>query len=269
MPRWCNAFLIWGLPIFSATVRSKGLLESHDPEFNRPFLMPSDLRILALETSSRRGSIALLESVQVAAQVDLPPSTGTAQGLTAAIDSALRSLDWTPGEIQLVAVTNGPGSFTGLRVGVTTAKTFAYATGAKVVAVNTLDCIATQTRRQSRKVHVVIDAQRGDLFAAAYQHQQDGELQLVDPGKIVACREWLNVLEPGVTVIGPGLEKIKDSLPNGVEVAAEHLWQPAAVNVGRLAYARHQDGRYDDFWTLSPVYHRKSAAEEKLAQRTK
>jgi len=226
--------------------------------------MPPDLRILAIETSSRHGSIALLESRRIAAHRDLPISSGTAQGLATAIDSALRSLDWAPGAVQVVAVTNGPGSFTGLRVGVTTAKTFAYATGADVVAVNTLDCIAVQAPKQASRVHVVIDAQRGDLFAAIYLRQENGELRLAKPGRIVGQRDWLNELKPDDAVIGPGLGKIKDPLPDRLETAAEHLWKPTAATLGRLAFARHQGGQRDDLWTLSPVYYRQSAAEEKL-----
>jgi tRNA threonylcarbamoyladenosine biosynthesis protein TsaB len=231
--------------------------------------MASDVRILALETSSRRGSIALLQSTQVVAQHELTDSTRSAQSLIPAINEALQSLGWNPKEIEMVAVTSGPGSFTGLRVGVTAAKTFAYATGADVVAVDTLDCIAARVTGCASRLHVVIDAQRGDFFAAAYEFQRDGQPQVVESGKIVAQSVWLSTLKPGDAVTGSGLPKLKDPLPAGVETISEQLWQPLAADVGRLALAKYQLGHRDDLWTLCPIYYRKSAAEEKLADQSK
>ncbi|MEX0712672.1 MAG: tRNA (adenosine(37)-N6)-threonylcarbamoyltransferase complex dimerization subunit type 1 TsaB, partial [Pirellulales bacterium] len=92
------------------------------------------MRILALETSGKSGSVAVLRGDVLLAEEPLEPSQRSAQSLAPAMRQLLEAVAWTPRDVQLVAVTLGPGSFTGLRVGVTTAKTFAYAVGAVVVA---------------------------------------------------------------------------------------------------------------------------------------
>src|SRR5687768_6416743 len=108
------------------------------------------LRILALETSGRSGSVAALIGqvvpvrTRVIGQQALDDHQRNAQSLAPAIRSLLDVAGWRPADVQLVAVTAGPGSFTGLRVGVTTAKVFAYATSAAVLGVDTLEVIAQQ-----------------------------------------------------------------------------------------------------------------------------
>jgi len=96
------------------------------------------MRTIALETSSSSGSIALFEADRLVAESDLGAwelgrGQRTAQSLAPALQSILRQATWKPRDVELIAVTDGPGSFTGLRAGVTTAKVFAYATGAEVV----------------------------------------------------------------------------------------------------------------------------------------
>src|SRR5437773_12166637 len=100
------------------------------------------MRVLALETSGTAGSVAVLDDEQLLTAVALDPAQRTARTLAPAIRDVLKHVGWAPTDVQLVAVTAGPGSFTGLRLGVTTAKTFAYAAGCEVLGVNTLEVIA-------------------------------------------------------------------------------------------------------------------------------
>ena len=103
------------------------------------------MRILALETSSSSGSIAVMEDDRVLGESAFDPGQRTAQSFAPAVRRQLEAVDWLPRDIQLVAVALGPGSFTGLRIGVTAAKTLAYAVGAEVIGANTLKVIAWQT----------------------------------------------------------------------------------------------------------------------------
>src|SRR5688500_8632212 len=95
-------------------------------------------RGLALETSGRTGSVALAVDGVVVAEEQFAHGLKHAAGIVPMVDRLCRGRGWTPGEIEAVYVSAGPGSFTGLRVGVTVAKTLAFATGAKVVAVPTV-----------------------------------------------------------------------------------------------------------------------------------
>ncbi len=223
--------------------------------------------ILALETSAVGGSVALLQGEQVLSQCALVEGRRSGQWLTPAIDEALRAAGRQPREVQLVAVTTGPGSFTGLRVGVTTAKTFAYAAGSDVIGLNTLDVIAAQVPaehlHETAELHVVMDAQRKELFVAKYRVDGSGEPIRLAADEIVPTQTWLLSLRPGTIVTGPGLAKLPSQLPAGVTFVDPALHEPQAATVGRLACRAHQSGRRDDLWKLAPAYLRPSYAEEK------
>jgi len=219
------------------------------------------MRILALETSSLTGSVAVLEDDRVQGQTQLDPQQRTAQSFAPAIVRQLAEVGWRPQDLQLIAVTRGPGSFTGLRIGVTIAKTLAYAVGAQVIGLNTLQVIAAQTPVGIADVWAVLNAQRQQLFAGQYRRHEP-LWETVRDAEIVDIDAWLQSLAPGLAVIGCGLAKLRDRLPAGVVLVDEANWMPQAATVGRLGYLAYQSGKRDDLWKLSPQYYRKSAAEE-------
>jgi len=99
---------------------------------------------LAIESSGRTGSVALLDGDQLINEISLPTTQRTAATLSVAMDTLLGEMRKVAGSLQLVSVTIGPGSFTGLRIGVTAAKTLAYAMNCRVAAIDTLSVIAHQ-----------------------------------------------------------------------------------------------------------------------------
>ncbi len=222
------------------------------------------MKILALDTSGQAGSVALLDGDALVAERWLPTDERNAKTLAPAIREVLTAAGWTPGEVRLVAVAVGPGSFTGLRVGVTTAKTFAYAVGAEVIGVNTLEVIAAQAPVDVCRLAVVLDAQRQQVFAAEFARGSAGDFNWARDTAIVDNDEWLAKLDPGVAVSGVGLEKLVARLPDNLTVIAREHWQPRAAIVGQLVWRFYQAGRRDDLWRLVPQYFRRSAAEEKL-----
>ncbi len=229
------------------------------------------LRILALETSSSTGSIAILEGDRILAESDLGGADAgrgqrAAQSLAPALQTILRAAKWESRDVQLIAVADGPGSFTGLRAGVTTAKIFAYVTQAEVVALNTLDVVAAQANLASNQLWAVMDAQRQQLFAAQFALQDDAVPQTVLATQILDNEAWLQQLVDGDIVTGTGLAKLTKRLPREVQVVAREHWTPRASTLGRLAWAKYQSGLRSDFWKLAPKYFRKSAAEEKFDQ---
>ncbi len=222
------------------------------------------MKILALETSGQAGSVALLDADALVADLSLPTDERNAKTLAPTIREVLAAAGWTPRDVRLVAVAVGPGSFTGLRVGVTTAKTFAYAVEAEVIGVNTLEAIAAQAPADVSRLAVVLDAQREQVFAAEFARSQAGDFNWARDTAIVDNDEWLAKLDSAVAVSGPGLEKFTARLPASVPVVGREHWQPRATAVGQLAWQFYQAGRRDDLWRLVPQYFRRSAAEEKL-----
>jgi tRNA threonylcarbamoyladenosine biosynthesis protein TsaB len=225
------------------------------------------MRMIAIETSGRHGSLAALrasvDEVEVLRQVDLVGEPRTAQSLAPQLRQMLAASGWQPQTIDVVAVTNGPGSFTGLRLGVTTAKVFAYAVNAEIIAVNTLAVIASQVPQSPVAVWAILDAQRQELFAAKFTITDDGRLHDEVQTRIVSQETWLAELRSGDQVTGPALKRLAGRLPSNVVTAEEALWPPTAAAVGQLAWQAYRNGRRDDVWKLSPAYYRPSAAEEK------
>jgi tRNA threonylcarbamoyladenosine biosynthesis protein TsaB len=222
------------------------------------------VRLLAIETTTFTGSVAAFDAGRLLAEQRLDPQKRSAQSLAPAIHHLLTKVGWKPGGVELIAVAVGPGSFTGLRVGVTTAKTLAYTTGAQVLGVNTLEAIAHRAPKSVVRLWAVIDAHRGQVFAAQFARDSSGALRTIDPTRAIDDGAWLALLEPGETVTGPGLSKFQSRLPDGVTALPPDLWPPTAETVGQIALGDHVAGRLGDLWSLAPQYHRQSAAEERL-----
>jgi tRNA threonylcarbamoyladenosine biosynthesis protein TsaB len=227
------------------------------------------MRILALETSGRTGSIALLETPEDSATVvvarELPLGERTARTLLPTVHEALAAVGWLPTGLELIAVTTGPGSFTGLRLGVVAAKTLAYALGAKLVGVHTLAALAAGCRYEGTRLWTVLDAQRKELFAASFDSRQAIADQAEPVTEILAVEEWLARLAPSDGVAGPPVAKLREHLPTGVAVVESETPLPSAADVGRLAATLARRGAAVDPLALVPQYYRQSAAEEKRA----
>lgn len=224
-------------------------------------------RILGIETSGSHGSVAALigETVeaQLLDQIVLSGGERTAQALAPAMQRLIANVGWSTKSVELVAVAVGPGSFTGLRIGVTTAKAFAYAVGADVIGVNTLEALAVQAAPSTSRLWTILDAQRQELFAATFLVDAKSNIRFECEAHIISQDRWLGGLQLGDGVIGPALKRMVPRLPAGVVALPEASWQPMAAAVGLVAWKHYLAGQRDDVWKLAPNYYRPSAAEEK------
>lgn len=220
-------------------------------------------KILALETSSTTGSVAALVDGHLLTEIALGREKRSAQTLAPAIRELLQSVGWRPEDVDLVAAGIGPGSFTGLRLGVTTAKVFAYAVKAEVLGIDTLETIANQVPAGVQRVMAIIDAQRGDGVARAFVRDPAGWLVPQGPPRLVSLRSLVEQLPAEAVLSGPVLERLAGELPSGLKTAEPECWHPRASTVGRLAAHKYAAGLRHDLWTLVPHYARPSAAEEK------
>ena len=227
------------------------------------------VKILAIETTEAIASVAVADDDNVLLELHLDTHKRSAQSLAPGLKRVLEQVGWRPADVQLVAVTIGPGSFTGLRVGLTTAKIFAYAVGAEVLGVDTLDVIAAGSPSEVTDLAVAVDAQRGDVVARTYHRASDGRFEPLGPAELLPMDAWLAGLAAGMAVSGPVLAKWTEDLPPGVVPVERRFWPPTAGNVARLASRLYAAGHRDDLWKLAPHYSRPSGAEEKWAQRGK
>jgi tRNA threonylcarbamoyladenosine biosynthesis protein TsaB len=221
------------------------------------------LKILAFESSTSRGTIALLSNEKLVQQLDFPAGQRTAQSFAPALDQLLREHLSSAKEIELVALTVGPGSFTGLRIAVTAAKTLAYATHAHIVALNTLDVLVQQLPTSVTRACAVMDAQRHQFFAAQYRRDHDETWVVTRPCHIVDQQALLQQTPHDMMLTGPGLKKLEPQSLESSVVSTPDVWSPQAATLGTLAWKRHLAEDYDDLWSVSPAYYRPSYAEEK------
>ena len=228
---------------------------------------------LAFETSTRTPSVALLDAGKLLGMESLPKNVGATTRLLTVADHILKQNGLTPRDIALISIAVGPGSFTGLRVGVTTAKTLAFAQKCPLTTVGTLDAIAHRLTTDSELANIqsakylaaVLNAERGDWFAKRFERQASG-WQETSPVRIVTPNEWIDSLPASTILNGPALQKWTGLLPEGVQLAPESTWQPTAAQTGILGWQKYKRGEISDPFKLLPEYGRLSAAEEKLAQ---
>lgn len=217
--------------------------------------------LLAVETSGSLGSIAVTDGSNLLAERVLA-SGGVrhAQSLVTEVDKLLRELSLKPADIRTIAVSIGPGSFTGLRVGLVFAKTFAWLNQSHLVAVDTLRVIAQQAPDEEALVTALVDAQRGEVFAGTYQVDTvSGCRQLIDRIHVTGQ----DTLPQDHILTGPGLIKLRPELATSHRLLAESCWQPRASTIARLGIDMVSRQEFSIPEILEPVYVRLSYAEEK------
>lgn len=238
---------------------------------------------LGIETSSRPGTVALLDNKDVVAESVLEKQGHRhTQALIVVIEELLKTHHVDPSDIDLIAVSIGPGSFTGLRVGVVCAKTLAYSLGCSLKGVETFDAIAQQWRHAhladsgSQNDHltrllVIDDAQRGDVFVKEFpspgEHTEGRRNSKFKECTIASLSSFIDALTDRDVVAGPGLKRYKNEmLQTPVIISEDAYWLPSARSVGQCAIASLKTEPTDDPFQMTPLYIRRSAAEEKRLQ---
>jgi tRNA threonylcarbamoyladenosine biosynthesis protein TsaB len=218
-------------------------------------------RLLLLETSGRGGFVALAEGGSLLGERSLLEARCHARSLVPLTAELLRSQGWKPRDIGGVAVSIGPGSYTGLRVGLMAAKTLCYATGCVLLGVETFAVIAGQAPAEAVLVDVLADAQQEKVYVQSFR---GGPLT---PLQVVPLADWLAKRDPAAQVSGPGVAVYAERLA-GLPLIAESQRIPAAEGLLRIAQRRFLAGERDDLWTLEPIYLRPSAAEEQWSRKS-
>ena len=254
--------------------------------------MKPDQILLAIETSGKSGSVATVrvQDGKPVCQIEiLSPDSGSAKTLAPAIERLLHAQQMKMNCIAAIALPTGPGSFTGLRVGVATVKAMAYALKIPTIEVDTLDVIANQCPVASDSVHVVLDAYRGQVFCAEYTiqgYQALTNVEKVRPTEILDIAVLLDRAKKyrDVNAIldfcGPGCDRIRKFLETQEGAGANFLSRltervrwidgpaviPMADTVGRLGLVKFLAGDVLDPFAIQPRYYRASAAEEVAAK---
>jgi tRNA threonylcarbamoyladenosine biosynthesis protein TsaB len=223
------------------------------------------LRALAIETSGRVGSVALVEDGQVLAEDQFPHGLQHAAEMIPRIDRLCRDRGWTPPDIRELYVSAGPGSFTGLRIGITLAKTLAFATGAKIVAVPSVRVLACNAPSEASELIIVLDAKREQIFTSRFR-REGAEWEEQEPSHLDDLSSMLLRSPRPVYLLGDGIPAHRKFIPmedTGIFLSPPDTWRPRAAAVAAEGVALASAGAFTEPDRLHPIYLRKPEAEEK------
>jgi tRNA threonylcarbamoyladenosine biosynthesis protein TsaB len=218
-------------------------------------------RFLIIDTAQRPGRVAVAHADAVVGSCLLEESRRHARDLAPLVKQLLAEQGWRPRCLSAVLVSLGPGSYTGLRVGIISAKTLAYATGCALLGIDTFAAIARQAPADV-PIDVLADAQQGKVYVQRFLHGVGETLQ------IRPFVEWLEQTPPPTWVTGPGLELFASRIPSAVHQAPRDDWLPRPEHLLAQGLARWRRGEKDHPFALEPLYLRSSSAEELWARRS-
>jgi len=223
--------------------------------------------ILAIETSGRTGSAAIAIGEQILAETVLSAPMKHSAELFSTVCGLLNRFDRKPKEIKHIYISVGPGSFTGLRIAATMAKTMHLANKVKIVAVDTLDVIAENAadyiKQKDKSLHTIatiLDAKRGQFFIAIYEMTEGRWIKSL-PDCLMTAQQFLEKFsgrtEP-IWLLGEGLVYYRDKFEaQGVEFINQPYWYPKAQKVHLLGWQKALQGQFAEPLTLKPAYLRK------------
>jgi len=222
--------------------------------------------ILALETATMCGSVALVTENRCIAEFSLQTGETHSRRLLAGIDWVLQEAGIDMSAIAAVAVSLGPGSFTGLRIGLATAKGLAMAAGAKLIGVGTLDGLAAQFFAAAKiLICPVLDARKKEVYCGFYRCDNQGIPRLQGEYQVISPEALCERIDEPVVLLGDGYE-VYDHLFRGklaglLRVVPSGTYFPRAATIGLLALAKWQEDGFLDPVTAEPIYIRASEAE--------
>ena len=168
-------------------------------------------------------------------------------------------------DVDLLAVTSGPGSFTGLRIGISLVKGLALALSRPVIAVSTLDALALNLFSASILICPFLDAKRGQVYASLYKTDSAGFPQRICPERVTDPKQFLESIHSEVVLLGDGTQSYADLiqkvLPGRHVIAPLHLQYIRASSVGQIALTMFQEQEFSDPLTLAPKYVRMLESE--------
>jgi tRNA threonylcarbamoyladenosine biosynthesis protein TsaB len=223
------------------------------------------VKILAVDTSTSLGSIALVDGPAVRAELALNVSTTHNQRLLPGIHRLLTDVGWTLEELDGLAIGLGPGSFTGLRIGMSVMKGLAFATGKPLAGVPTLDALAANVSLAPWTVCPVMDARKGEVYTALYRGGEGDKLERLTPYQVMKPERLAEFITGKTVLLGDGLLRYGDIVAAGLGDrlvrAPAHLNAIRGTSIGWLAMERLRQGLAEDISTCTPLYIRPSEAE--------
>ena len=230
------------------------------------------MKILAIDTSTLVAAAAVMENDKLLGEFVISHKKTHSQKLLPIVEKIMSELELTPKEIDVFAASIGPGSFTGLRIGVTTIKAMAFAANKPVVSVPTLDALAYNIPMSDSMVCPIIDARNNQVYTAIYTWEEKGQKRVTDYIGVPVSElvELIRQRNKKVIFVGDGVEIHKAYLSTQLEdceFAPGSLLLQRASSVASIAYLKAQEGLLESSFEMAPFYLRKSQAEREFEKK--
>ena len=224
------------------------------------------MSILAIDTATQVSSVAVASETRLLAELTMQARLTHSETLLPHIEQVLKMASVKKEDLAGIAVSNGPGSFTGLRIGLAAAKAICYALKLPLVAVSTLEALAWHYPVAGVRIVTLLDAQKGNAYRQSFRFH-DGSMEAVEeitvaglPEVLASCGE----MDEQVVLLGDVVPKKiagKMELPSNVSLAPAHLVMPRAACVAQVGLRKLAAGQIGNVMDMEPVYIRRSEAE--------
>ncbi len=222
--------------------------------------------ILAVDTNTSAGSVAVLRGRRLLAEVNLDSPRTHSERLLPSIDLLMDALGIRLADIDGYALAVGPGSFTGIRIGMSTVKSFAFSSRKPIAAVSNLEALALKIKQtQARLLCPLMDAKKSEVYSGLFEVRAGGMREIVAQGLYRPDRLFSQFPSHRIiTFIGSGVPVYRDRLADYFKDKARLSRRSLHVGfeVGLLGYERLKSGRGLDSFQVEPLYFRRSQAEE-------
>jgi tRNA threonylcarbamoyladenosine biosynthesis protein TsaB len=225
------------------------------------------MKVLAIDSSTSCAGICILKDNKILAELNINNDKKThSEKLFNNVETLIKEFNLKVEDFDLFSVVKGPGSFTGLRIGITLVKTFAYLYNKPVVGLNTLDVMSYNFPFSEKLICPMIDARNSNVYTAIYKN--NGKINRISEYMGVHIEELIEILkeknEP-VIFMGDGIDKNKEflleSLKDKCIIVTENLKYQKISSLASLAFDLYSNGECEDAFSLKPFYLRKSQAE--------
>ena len=237
------------------------------PEIKAVPSLASETKVLLLETSGSSGIVALGFGTTIVAHRVLEIAKRHVSDMAPAIAEMLKGCGWEAKNLDAIATGIGPGSYTGLRIGLMSARTLAMMTGARLLGISTFEILAQHCLEVGHaKIEIIADAQQDKIYAQSFENNNSNLISASEL-KIVSAAEWIANRDISFAIAGPGLTKVQPLIP-----AKEGMVEEQSGNINKesflaLALKKLFSHHSDDPLSLQPLYLRRSSAEEQWDKR--
>lgn len=226
------------------------------------------MKLLAIETSTMLGGVAIMDEDTLIAESRINVRVTHSERIMSAIDHILQQSGMNIEDIDVFAIAIGPGSFTGLRVGLSTVKGLIYASGKKIVSVPTLEAFAWNIPFSKYQVCPLLDARKKEVYAGIFRWEDKGFVKIKNEQAVKIDKLLLDINEPTI-FLGEGAIIYKNIIQKQLRELAvfgnPHDMVPCPANIAYLGMIKAKKGEFTDPVGLVPLYIRKSEAELKQA----